>query len=174
MADQERTGVTTMRGNPLTLIGPELKPGDKAPEFQAVAQDMSPVGLSNSAGKTRLLIAVPSLDTPVCSLETVRFNREVAQVGGNVQVYVISMDLPFAQKRFCGSEGISNFQTLSDHRDASFGRAYGVLIKDLRLLARALFVVDAKDTIRYVQIVPEVAQEPNYDEALSALRAATG
>jgi len=104
----------------------------------------------------------------------VRFNREAAQIGGNVQVYVISMDLPFAQKRFCGSENIANVQTLSDHRDATFGRADGVLIKDLRLLARALFVVDASDTIRYVQIVPEVAQEPDYDEALTALRAAAG
>jgi thiol peroxidase len=174
MAEQERTGVVTMRGNPLTLIGPALKPGDRAPEFQCVAQDLSPVTLSSSAGKARLLIAVPSLDTPVCSLETIRFNRELAGVGGNTQVDVISMDLPFAQKRFCGSEGISNIQTLSDHREASFGRAYGVLIKDLRLLARALFVVDPSDTIRYVQIVPEIAQEPNYDEALNALRAAVG
>jgi thioredoxin-dependent peroxiredoxin len=174
MAEQERTGVVTMRGNPLTLIGPALKAGDRAPDFQCVAQDMSPVTLAGSAGKARLLIAVPSLDTPVCSLETVRFNREVAGMGGNNQVYVISMDLPFAQKRFCGSENISNIQSLSDHREASFGRAYGVLIKDLRLLARALFVVDSGDTIRYVQIVPEVAQEPNYDEALNALRAAAG
>ena len=174
MAEQERTGVTTMRGNPLTLIGPALKPGDKAPDFQCVAPDLSAVGLSSSAGKARLLISVPSLDTPVCSLETVRFNREVAGIGDNFEVYVISMDLPFAQKRFCGSENIANVQTLSDHRDASFGRAYGVLIKDLRLLARALFVVDARDTIRYVQIVPEVAQEPNYDEALNALRTAVG
>jgi thioredoxin-dependent peroxiredoxin len=172
MAEQERAGVTTMRGNPLTLIGPALKPGDKAPEFQCLAQDLSPVTLASSAGKARLLIAVPSLDTPVCSLETIRFNRELAGVGGSVQVDVISMDLPFAQKRFCGSENISNIETLSDHRDASFGRAYGVLIKELRLLARALFVVDARDTIRYVQIVPEVTHEPNYDEALNALRAA--
>jgi thiol peroxidase len=174
MADQERAGVVTMRGNPLTLIGPALKPGDKAPEFQCVAQDLSAVTLASSAGKTRLLIAVPSLDTPVCSLETVRFNREVGGMGGNVQVDVISMDLPFAQKRFCGAEDITNIQTLSDHRDASFGRAYGVLIKDLRLLARALFVVDRNDTIRYVQIVPEVTHEPNYDEALNAVRAAAG
>jgi thiol peroxidase len=163
-----------MRGNPLTLIGPALKAGDRAPEFQCVAQDLSPVTLASSAGKARLLISVPSLDTPVCSLETVRFNREVVGISGNSQVYVISMDLPFAQKRFCGSENIANIQSLSDHRDASFGRAYGVLIKDLRLLARALFVVDPGGTIRYVQIVPEVAQEPNYDEALNALRAAAG
>lgn len=174
MAEQERAGVVTMRGNPLTLIGPALKPGDRAPDFQCVAQDMSPVTLASSAEKARLLISVPSLDTPVCSLETVRFNREVAGMGGNSQVYVISMDLPFAQKRFCGSEGIGNIQSLSDHRDASFGRAYGVLIKELRLLARALFVVDAGNTIRYVQIVPEIAQEPNYDEALAALSAAAG
>jgi thioredoxin-dependent peroxiredoxin len=174
MAEQERTGIVTMRGNPLTLIGPALKAGDKAPDFQCVAQDLSPVTLASSAGKTRLLIAVPSLDTPVCSLETIRFNRELTGVNGNTRVYVISMDLPFAQKRFCGSENISNIQTLSDHREASFGRAYGVLIKELRLLARALFVVDRSDTIRYVQIVPEVAQEPNYDEALNALRTAAG
>jgi thiol peroxidase len=174
MADQERAGVTTMRGNPLILIGPELKPGQPAPDFQAVAQDLSPVSLASSAGKTRLLISVPSLDTPVCSTETIRLNREIAAMGGNVQAYVISMDLPFAQKRFCGAENIANLQTLSDHRDASFGRNYGVLIKDLRLLARALFVVDAGNTLRYVQIVPEVAQEPNYDEALNALRAAAG
>jgi len=163
-----------MRGNPLTLIGPELKPGEMAPDFQAVAQDLSPVTLASSAGKTRLLISVPSLDTPVCSTETIRLNREIAALGGSVQAYVISMDLPFAQKRFCGAENIGNLQTLSDHRDASFGRNYGVLIKDLRLLARALFVVDAGNTLRYVQIVPEVAQEPNYDEALNALRAAAG
>jgi thioredoxin-dependent peroxiredoxin len=174
MADQERTGEVTMRGNPLTLIGSALKPGDKAPDFQCVAQDLSPVTLASSAGKARLLISVPSLDTPVCSLETVRFNREVAGMGGNSQVYVISMDLPFAQKRFCGSENIGNVESISDHRDASFGRAYGVLIKELRLLARALFVVDARDTIRYVQLVREVTQEPNYDEALNALRAAAG
>src|SRR6266849_99454 len=174
MADQERSGVTTMRGNPLTLVGPALKPGDQAPDFQCVAQDLSPVSLSSSAGKTRLLISVPSLDTPVCSLETVRFNREVAGIGGNTQVSVISMDLPFAQKRFCGSENIANIQTLSDHREASFGRAHGVLIKELRLLARALFVVDPSGTIRYVQIVPEIAQEPNYDDALNALRTAAG
>jgi thiol peroxidase len=174
MADQERTGVVTMRGNPLTLIGPALKPGDRAPEFQCLAQDMSPVSLSSSAGKARLLISVPSLDTPVCSTETIRFNREMAAMDGNSQVYVISMDLPFAQKRFCGSENIANVQALSDHREASFGRAYGVLIKELRLLARALFVVDPSGTLRYVQIVPEVAQEPNYDEALNALRTAAG
>ena len=174
MAEQGRTGMVTMRGNPLTLIGPALKPGDKAPDFQCVAQDLTPVTLASSAGKARLLISVPSLDTPVCSTETIRFNREVAGIGGNTQVSVISMDLPFAQRRFCGSENISNIQTLSDHREASFGRAYGVLIKELRLLARALFVVDPSGTIRYVQIVPEVAQEPNYDEALNALRAAAG
>ena len=174
MAEQERTGMVTMRGNPLTLIGPALKPGDKAPDFQCVAPDLTPVTLASSAGKARLLISVPSLDTPVCSTETIRFNREVAGIGGNTQVSVISMDLPFAQRRFCGSENIANIQTLSDHREASFGRAYGVLIKELRLLARALFVVDPRGTIRYVQIVPEVAQEPNYDEALNALRAVAG
>jgi thioredoxin-dependent peroxiredoxin len=177
MADQERTGLTTLRGNPVTLVGPALKPGDRAPEFQAVAQDLSPVTLATSAGRARLFITVPSLDTPVCSTETIHFNREVQGMGDKAQVYVVSMDLPFAQKRFCGSEGIENIQTLSDHREASFGRAYGVLIKEgplQRVLARALFVVDTNDTIRYVEIVPEIAQEPNYDAALNALRTAAG
>ena len=137
MAEQERTGIVTMRGNPLTLIGPALKHGDKAPDFQCVAPDLTPVTLASSASKARLLISVPSLDTPVCSTETIRFNREVAGIGGDTQVSVISMDLPFAQRRFGGSENIANIQTLSDHREASFGRAYGVLIKELRLLARA-------------------------------------
>jgi thiol peroxidase len=177
MADQERAGLTTLRGNPVTLLGPALKPGDKAPDFQAVAQDLSSVTLANSAGKARLLISVPSLDTPVCSTETIHFNREVAGLANKAQVYVISMDLPFAQKRFCGSEGIENIQTLSDFRGGSFGRAYGVLIKDsplAGLLARALFVVDPGGTIRHAQLVPDIAQEPNYDEALNALRAAAG
>src|SRR5437867_3815797 len=163
MADQERAGLTTLRGNPVTLLGPALKPGDKAPDFQLQAQDLSAVTLANSAGKARLLISVPSLDTPVCSLETVRFNREVGALGAQAEVYVISADLPFAQKRFCGAENIENIQTLSDHREVSFGRDYGVLIKGGpldRVLARALFVVDPKNTIRYVQIVPEIAQEP--------------
>ncbi len=177
MADQERTGVTTLRGNPVTLVGPALKPGDKAPEFQLQAQDLSNVGMAQSAGKARLLISVPSLDTPVCSLETVHFNREVAGMGEKAQVYVISTDLPFAQKRFCGAENIENIQTLSDHRDVTFGRSYGVLIQGGpldRVLARALFVVDPSGTIRYVQAVPEIAQEPDYDAALNALKAAAG
>ena len=177
MADQERTGATTLRGNPVTLVGPELKPGDRAPDFQLQAQDLSNVTLANSAGKARLLITVPSLDTPVCSTEAIRFNREIAGLGDRAQVCVISADLPFAQKRFCGAENIENLQTLSDHREASFGHAYGVLIKDgplARVLARALFVVDPNNTIRYVQVVPEIAQEPDYDAALSALRAAAG
>jgi thioredoxin-dependent peroxiredoxin len=177
MAEQGRAGLTALRGNAVTLLGPGLKPGDKAPEFQTVAQDLSTVSLADSAGKARLLISVPSLDTPVCSLETVRFNREVAGLGDRAQVYVVSKDLPFAQKRFCGAEGIENIQTLSDFRDSTFGRAYGVLIGDGPLagvLARAIFVVDPSDTIRYVQIVPDISQEPNYDEALNALRAAAG
>ena len=177
MPDQERTGLTALRGSPVTLLGPNLKPGDKAPDFQCVAQDLSTVTLASSAGKARLFLSVPSLDTPVCSTETIHFNRELAGTGDRAQVYVISMDLPFAQKRFCGAENVENIQTLSDFRDRSFGRAYGVLIKDgplAGILARALFVVDANNTIRYAQIVPEIAQEPNYDEALKALRAAAG
>ena len=171
---QKRANAVTFKGKPLALVGPELKVGDKAPEFACATSSLEVLSLGKTPAKTRLFSVVPSLDTPVCSTETIRFNREVAGIGGNTQVSVISMDLPFAQKRFCGSENISNIQTLSDHREASFGRAYGVLIKELRLLARALFVVDPSGTIRYVQIVPEVAQEPNYDEALNALRAAAG
>jgi len=167
--DTERKNVITLKGNAFTLIGPEIKVGDKAPEFTALAGDLSAVTLAASKGKTRLLIAVPSLDTPVCDAETRRFNEEAAKLS-NVETIVISMDLPFAQGRFCQTAGIKNIKTLSDHRDASFGKAYGVLIKELRLLARAVFVVDAHDVVQYVEIVKDVATPPNYDAALNALK----
>lgn len=169
----ERKGGTTFKGNPLTLVGNEIKVGQKAPEFKAVAGDLSEVNLAKSAGKTRLIVAVPSLDTPVCDAETRKFNEGVAKVSG-VQTYVVSMDLPFAQGRFCQTAGIKNLQTLSDHRDASFGAAYGTLIKELRLLSRAVFVVNAQDVVTYVEYVPEMTNHPNYEAALSALRQPAG
>src|SRR5882724_6504649 len=146
--DTERKGVTAFKGNPLTLVGNEVKVGQQAPEFTALAGDLSPVTLASSKGKTRLIISVPSLDTPVCDAETRRFNDEAAKMSG-VEVLVISMDLPFAQGRFCQTAGIKNLKTLSDHRDASFGKAYGALIKELRLLTRAVFIVDAGNTVTY-------------------------
>jgi thiol peroxidase len=165
----ERTGGTTFKGNPLTLIGAEVKVGQKAPDFTALAGDLTPVTLANSKGKTRLIIAVPSLDTPVCDAETRRFNEEAAKMS-DVEVLVISMDLPFAQGRFCQTAGIKNLKTLSDHRDASFGQAYGTLIKELRLESRAIFLVDASDKVQYVEYVKEMTSHPNYDAALNALK----
>ncbi len=166
---QERNGVVKFKGNPLTLIGPEIKIGSKAPEFQVWAQDLSPVTLASSQGKTRLISVVPSLDTPVCDAQTRRFNEEASKLP-NVEVLTISMDLPFAQKRWCGAAGIDRVKVLSDHKDASFGNAYGVLIKELRLLSRSIFVVDGSGTVRYVEYVPEVTTHPNYDAALAATR----
>jgi thiol peroxidase len=166
---KERTGVVTFKGNPLTLIGPEITVGQKAPDFQVVAQDLLPVTLASSRGKTRLVSVVTSLDTGICDTQTKRFNQEAAKLP-NVAILTISADLPFAQKRWCGAAGIDKVQVLSDHKDVSFGTAYGVLIKELRLLSRAIFVVDASDTVRYVEYVPEVASHPNYDAALAAAR----
>src|SRR4030066_583116 len=158
---QERTGIITMKGNPLTLVGNEVKVGDLAPDFVALDNNLSPVLLSSFKGKVLVLSSVPSLDTPVCDLETRRFNEEASGLGSNVAILTISMDLPFAQKRWCGSAGVDKVVTLSDHRDASFGTSYGVLIKELRLLARAVFVLDRSGVIQYVEIVKELTQEPN-------------
>ena len=167
---EERTGIVMMKGKPVTLVGQAVKVGQKAPDFEVTANDLSPVKFSSFAGKVCIIASVPSLDTSVCDLETRKFNEKAGQLGGDVVVLTISMDLPFAQKRWCGAAGIKNVQTLSDHRDASFGRAYGVLIKDLRLLARAVFVVDKKGVVRYLQIVPEIATEPDYDAVLKAVK----
>lgn len=160
----------TMRGNPVTLVGEEVKVGQKAPDFTAVANDLSTVTLGDTSG-VRLILSVPSLDTGVCDAEVRRFNEEANNLG-DVKVYTVSMDLPFAQKRWCGAAGIENVVTLSDHREASFGQNYGVLIKELRLLARAVFVVDSSNTVTYVEYVPEVSQHPDYEKALEAARAA--
>lgn len=169
---QERAGAATFQGNPLTLIGPELKAGDKAPNFTVLANDLSAVTLATTAGKVRLVSVVPSLDTPVCDAQTRRFNQEAAALGDNVVVLTISMDLPFAQKRWCGAAGVDRVQTLSDHREASFGQAYGTLIRELRLESRAIFVVDAADTIRHVEYVKEIVSHPNYEAALASAKRA--
>lgn len=167
----ERSGIITFKGNPMTLLGPELKVGDKAPDFLVVDNGLQPVTLSSSAGKIRIISAVPSLDTPVCDTETRRFNQDAAALPDKVVVLTISLDLPFAQKRWCGAAGIERVTTLSDYRERSFGNAYGVVIKELVLLTRAIFVVDAADTIRYVQIIPEVTSEPDYAAVIAAARA---
>lgn len=171
---QERSGLVTMRGNPLTLLGPELAIGQKAPDFTLVTNDMETVSLADYAGKALALVSVPSLDTPVCAVETRRFNAEADKLGSDVRILTISMDLPFAQKRWCGAMGIDKVETLSDHREASFGLNYGVLIKELRLLARAVFVVDRNGRITYVELVKEIADEPFYAGALTALSQAAG
>jgi len=166
----ERSGLVTMGGSPVTLVGDELKVGDKAPDFVAVDNDVKDVRFSDYKGKVIVISSVPSLDTPVCSLETERFNQEAKKLGDDVKVLTISMDLPFAQKRWCAAEGVYNLQTLSDHRDADFGTSYGVLMKESRLLARVLFVIDTEGVIRYIQVVPEITKEPNYDEVLDAVK----
>jgi thioredoxin-dependent peroxiredoxin len=166
----ERHGFVTFKGTPLTLVGPAPEIGSKAPAFTAIRGDLSQFSLADVPGKVVIVNSVPSLDTPVCAAQTRRFNQEAAGLGDGVRVLVISMDLPFAQKRFCTTEGIANLETLSDHRDASFGIAYGLLIKELRLLARAVLAIDPKGVLRYVQLVPEVGQEPDYDAALAAVR----
>jgi thiol peroxidase len=160
-----------MRGKAVTLVGGEVKAGAKAPDFAALDTGMNPVGLSAFKGKTLIISSVPSLDTPVCDLETRRFNQEAARLGPNVEIVTISMDLPFAQKRWCGAAGVDKVKTLSDHRNASFGMAYGVLMKETRLLARAVFVVDKAGVVRYVQLVKEITSEPDYDDVLKAVAA---
>jgi thiol peroxidase len=169
----ERPGATTLKGNPLTLIGPELKAGDPAPQFETVDNGLQPVTLESTGGKARIFSVVPSLDTPVCDAQTRRFNEEAANLAG-VDIYTISMDLPFAQKRWCGSFGIDNIKMLSDHRTGSFGAAYGTLIKELRIESRAIFVVDKDNVVTHAEYVKEVADHPNYETALAAARAVAG
>ena len=168
----ERPGATTLKGNPLTLIGPELKAGDKAPDFNLVDNGLKNVTLADTGNNVRILSVVPSLDTPVCDAQTKRFNEEAATLSG-VDILSVSMDLPFAQKRWCGAFGVDKIKMLSDHRDGSFGSHYGTLIKELRIESRAIFVLDRNNTVRHAEYVKEVAEHPNYDAALSAARAAT-
>lgn len=167
---QEKNGIITFKGNPMTLIGPELSVGSTAPDFRVVDSSLSPKGLKDYAGSIKFISSVPSLDTPVCDTETRRFNTEAANLPGNVVILTVSLDLPFAQKRWCGAAGIDKVTTLSDYQERSFGLAYGVLIKELMLLTRAIFIIDANNILRYVQIVPEVTSEPDYQAVLSAVR----
>ncbi|QPC47229.1 thiol peroxidase [Mangrovibacillus cuniculi] len=159
----------TFKNNPVTLLGNEVKVGDKAPNFTVLANDLSEVTLDSSKGKTRLISVVPSIDTGVCDQQTRKFNEELSSVE-NVEVLTISVDLPFAQKRWCASNGLENVHTLSDHRSLSFGEAYGVHIQELRLLARAVFVVNANDEVTYVEYVSEATNHPNYEAAVEAVK----
>jgi thioredoxin-dependent peroxiredoxin len=161
----------TFKGNPVTLLGNEVKVGDKAPNFSVLANDLSPVTLDDSKGSVRLISVVPSLDTGVCDAQTRRFNEEADKLD-NVKVLTVSVDLPFAQKRWCGSNGIESVQTLSDHRDLSFGEAYGVAIQELRLLARAVFVIDSNDQVTYAEYVSEATNHPDYEAAIEAAKQA--
>jgi thioredoxin-dependent peroxiredoxin len=161
----------TFKGNPVTLLGNEVKVGDQAPDFKVLANDLSEVTLQDSKGQVRLISVVPSLDTGVCDAQTRRFNEEAANLD-NVKILTVSVDLPFAQKRWCGAAGIENVQTLSDHRELSFGEAYGAAIKELRLLARAVFVVDSNDKVTYVEYVSEATDHPNYEAAVEAAKQA--
>jgi len=167
----ERPGATTMRGNPLTLIGPELKAGDAAPDFSVIDSSLKPVTLKDTGSSVRIISVVPSLDTPVCDAQTKRFNEEAAKLP-DVEILTVSMDLPFAQKRWCGAFGVDKVKMLSDHRDASFGSNYGTLIKDLRIESRAIFVIDQSNKIRHAEYVKEVADFPNYEAALTAAKGA--
>ena len=167
----ERPGATTLRGNPMTLVGPELRAGDAAPDFDVVNDSLKQVTLAGTGNKVRVFSVVPSLDTPVCDAQTKRFNEEAGKLQ-SVDIYTVSMDLPFAQKRWCGAFGVDHIKMLSDHRNGSFGEHYGTLIKELRIESRAIFVVDKDNKLRHVEYVKEVADHPNYDAALAAVRAA--
>ena len=167
---QERSAAVTMGGKPLTLTGNELKVGDSAPDVEVIGNDLGPVKLSTYKGKVCVISVVPSLDTSVCDMQTRKFNEAAGNLGDNVVILTISMDLPFAQARWCGAAGVDQVVTLSDYRDAAFGEAYGVLIKDVRLLARSIFVVDPGGTVQYIQLVKEIAEEPNYEEVLEAVK----
>ncbi len=167
---KERKNAITMKGEPLTLVGDELKVSDVAPDCELVGKDLAPVRLSSFRGKVCIISSLPSLDTSVCDMMTRKFNEEAVALGEDVVVLAISMDLPFAQDRWCIAADVKNVNMLSDHRSTSFGKAFGVLIKDLRLLARAVFVVDKEGIIRYIEIVDELTYEPDYEAALKAAK----
>ena len=177
MPDSEiRKGAVTMKGNPLDLVGPQLKAGDPAPDFTCVGAGMSVIKLSDTAGKPRLFNVVPSLDTPVCNLQSRHFSQVITELGDKVAAYTVSLDLPFAQARWCKDANVENIKNLSDVHDQSFGKHYGLLIQGLpiALLARAVIVVGADNTIKYIEVVREIASEPNYGPALEALKTAAG
>jgi thiol peroxidase len=167
---EEHLNIVSAGGKPVTLLGSQITVGQRAPGFRLLDNEGNPVTLADTAGKVRLISVVPSLDTRVCDLQTRRFNAEADSLGDKVRILTVSVDLPFAQKRWCGAAGVDRLQTLSDHYDTNFGLAYGVLIKEKRLLARSIFIVDEKDIVRYFQIVTVLSEEPNYQEALDALR----
>lgn len=162
----------TFHNDPVTILGNEVSVGDNAPDFTVLANDLSPVTFSDLKGTVRLISVVPSLDTGVCSVQTKRFNDEATSLGEDVSVLTVSADLPFAQKRWSAAEGIEAVQTLSDHRDLSFGEAYGVIIEELRLLTRAIFVVDKDDKVTYVEYVAEATDHPDYEKAIAAVKTA--
>ena len=166
----ERKGVVTLKGGPLTLLGEEVRVGQKAGDFKALDSNLAEKTLADFKGKIKLIASVPSLDTPICDMEIKRFNDEASKLSKDLAIIFISMDLPFAQKRFCQEFDINKVKTLSDHRDADFGVKFGVLIKELRLLARAIFVLDKEDNIKYVEYVKELGNPPNYTAALKALK----
>ena len=166
----ERPNAVTLKGNPLTLVGDEIKVGQKAPVFRVVNSDLQEVTLDAFKGKIKVIASVPSLDTPICDLQIKRFNDEAAGLSKDVAIIFVSMDLPFAQKRFCQAYDIKKVQTLSDHREGQFGMNYGVLIKELRLLTRAVFIVDKSDTVRYAEYVREIGMHPDYEAVLAALK----
>ena len=167
---QERKGEITFQGNPLTLLGSAINVGDSAPDVVLLGNDLSPVQLSDYKGKVCVISVVPSLDTPVCDMQTRKFNEKAGSLGEHVAILTTSMDLPFAQARWCGAAGVDKVETLSDHRDAAFGEAFGLLIKELRLLARAVLVVDQEGIIQYIQLVKEVTEEPDYSAVLEAVK----
>ncbi|WP_316348457.1 thiol peroxidase [Desulfuromonas acetoxidans] len=171
MMSEKRTGVITFKGNPVTLVGPDITVGDNAPDFKVVDNGLQPVTLDSAKGKVQLIAVVPSIDTGVCDTMTRKFNQDAADLPDSVAVYTISVDLPFAQGRWCGNAGIERVKTLSDYQDRSFGLAYGLLIDELKLLARAVYVVDAQGKVAYREIVSEVTAEPDYQAALNAVKA---
>ena len=167
---EERTGLVTFKGMPVTLVGKPLQVGQQAPDFTAVKQDLSEFKLSDLGDKIVVLSIAPSLDTKVCELQTIRFNQEVTSLAKDVEVVAVTVDLPFAQHRFCESFSIDQVQVVSDHRDLDFGYKYGLVMKELRLLARAVIVLDKDNVVRYIDINRQVAQEPNYEAALDAVK----
>ena len=168
---EKRTGVVTFAGNPIGLLGKEVKVGDKAPAFTLLDNGLGEKTLADYAGKVKVISVVPSLDTGVCDAQTRWFNQNVSKLGENVVVLTVSVDLPFAQKRWCGAAGIDQVETLSDHRDLSFGENYGFILEGLRLLSRGIVVIDKDDVVRYVEYVPEVTSAVNFDAAEAATKA---
>jgi thiol peroxidase len=167
---ERRKGVVTMGGNPVTLLGKEAKVGDKAPDFTVLKTDLTPFTLKDAGDKIKIISVVPSLDTGICELQTINFNQTASELGDDVIILTISVDLPFAQKRFCGAKGIDRVITLSDHKDLSFGLNYGFVMEEHRLLARGIVILDRDNTIRYVEYVKEVTTHPDYDKALEAVK----